>query len=140
MRNWTCCNTCGSGARGVAAESRKMPLLRGGGQIPYLGTDRSGAGGGHDAYAAIGSVGKRQLWVNSGLALETRLSADIAWWRSSAGSKKLTSIRGLNKDPQTMSKGLFKTERPPLASVSPGPFQDFLPSALATASSRPWHG
>jgi hypothetical protein len=45
-------------------------------------------------------------------------------------SKKLLSIRGLNKDHNHDLKGLFKGAAS-MASVPPGPFQDFYPAALA---------
>jgi len=42
---------------------------------------------------------KRQLWAYSGLALETRSSADYRYVEGQLRrSKKLISIRGLNKD------------------------------------------
>jgi hypothetical protein len=45
-------------------------------------------------------------------------------------SKKLLSIRGLNKDHNHDLKGLFKGAAT-MASVRPGPFQDFYQAALA---------
>ena len=46
---------------------------------------------------------KRQLWAYSGLALETRISAEYRMVEGQVRrSKKLLSIRGLNKD-QTMT-------------------------------------
>ena len=42
---------------------------------------------------------KRQLWAYSGLALETRISAEYRYVEGQLRrSKKLISIRGLNKD------------------------------------------
>ena len=45
-------------------------------------------------------------------------------------SKKLLSIRGLNKDHNHDLKGLFKGAAT-MASARPGPFQDFYQAALA---------
>jgi transposase len=45
-------------------------------------------------------------------------------------SKKLVSIRGLNKDHNHDLKGLFKAAAT-TASVRPGPFHDFYQAALA---------
>ena len=45
-------------------------------------------------------------------------------------SKKLLSIRGLNKDHNHDLKGLFKGAAT-MASVRPGPFQDFYQASLA---------
>jgi serine/threonine protein kinase len=52
---------------------------------------------------------KRQLWAYSGLALETRISAEYRLVEGQVRrSKKLLSIRGLNKDHNHDLKGLFK--------------------------------
>jgi hypothetical protein len=68
---------------------------------------------------------KRQLWAYSGLALETRISAEYRLVEGQVRrSKKLLSIRGLNKDHNHDLKGLFKGAAT-MASVRPGPFQDF---------------
>ena len=68
---------------------------------------------------------KRQLWAYSGLALETRISAE---YRLAEGqvrrSTRQLSIRGLNKDHNHDLKGLFRGAAT-MASVRPGPFQDF---------------
>jgi hypothetical protein len=74
---------------------------------------------------------KRQLWAYSGLALETRTSADYRYVEGQLRrSKKLVSIRGLNKDHNHDLKGLFKGAAT-MASVRPGPFQDFYQASLA---------
>jgi hypothetical protein len=52
---------------------------------------------------------KRQLWAYSGLALETRTSADYRYVEGQLRrSRKVVSIRGLNKDHNHDLKGLFK--------------------------------
>ena len=74
---------------------------------------------------------KRQLWAYSGLALETRISAEYRYVEGQVRrSKKLLSIRGLNKDHNHDLKGLFKGAATK-ASVRPGPFQDFYQASLA---------
>ncbi len=116
--------------RELLAESRKHAITAKLRQIPYLGPIRSAL-----AVALIQTPhrfrSKRQLWAYSGLALETHISAE---YRLVAGqvrrSKKLLSIRGLNKDHNHDLKGLFKGAAT-MASVRPGPFQDFYPAALA---------
>jgi hypothetical protein len=65
---------------------------------------------------------KRQLWAYSGLALETRTSAEYRFVEGQVRrSKKLLSIRGLNKDHNHDLKGLL-TRAATMASVRPGPF------------------
>ncbi len=74
---------------------------------------------------------KRQLWAYSGLALETRISAEYRMVEGQVRrSKKLLSIQGLNKDHNHDLKGLFKGAAT-MASVRPGPFQDFYQASLA---------
>ena len=74
---------------------------------------------------------KRQLWAYSGLALETRVSGEHCYINGQLQrSKKLVSIRGLNKDHNHDLKGLFKAAAT-TASVRPGPFQDFYQASLA---------
>jgi hypothetical protein len=74
---------------------------------------------------------KRQLWAYSGLALETRISGEHCYVKGQLRrSKKLVSIRGLNKDHNHDLKGLFKATAT-TASVRPGPFQDFYQASLA---------
>jgi hypothetical protein len=73
---------------------------------------------------------KRQLWAYSGLALETRGSAEYSYLEGQLRrSKKQISIRGLNKDHNHDLKGLFKAASI-TASVRPGPFQDFYQALL----------
>ena len=74
---------------------------------------------------------KRQLWAYSGLALETRTSAEYCYVKGGLRrSKKQISIRGLNQDHHHDLKGLFKGAAT-RASVLPGPFQDFYQRSLA---------
>jgi transposase len=72
---------------------------------------------------------KRQLWAYSGLALETRISGEHCYVKGQLRrSKKLVSIRGLNKDHNHDLKGLKAAAT--TASVRPGPFQDFYQASL----------
>ena len=114
------------------AESRKHAIPARLRQIPYLGPIRSAL-----AVALIQTPPrfrtKRQLWAYSGLALETRTSAEYRFVEGQVRrSKKLLSIRGLNNDHNHDLKGLFKGAAT-MASVRPGPFQDFYTAALAKA-------
>ncbi len=116
--------------RELLAESRKHAITAKLRQIPYLGPIRSAL-----AVALIQTPhrfrSKRQLWAYSGLALETRISAEYRLVEGQVRrSKKLLSIRGLNKDHNHDLKGLFKAAAT-MASVRPGPFQDFYQAALA---------
>ena len=116
--------------RELLAESRKHPVSAQLRQIPYLGPIRSAL-----AVALIQTPHrfrtKRQLWAYSGLALETRISAEYNYDRGQLRrSKKTISIRGLNKDHNHDLKGLFKGTAT-MASVRPGPFRDFYERALA---------
>jgi transposase len=116
--------------RELLAESRKHAITAKLRQIPYLGPIRSAL-----AVALIQTPhrfrSKRQLWAYSGLALETRISAEYRLVEGQVRrSKKLLSIRGLNKDHNHDLKGLFKGAAT-MASVRPGPFQDFYQAALA---------
>jgi hypothetical protein len=71
------------------------------------------------------------MWAYSGLALETRTSADYRYVKGQLQrSRKQISIRGLNKDHNHDLKGLFKAAAT-MASVRPGPFQEFYESSLA---------
>ena len=71
------------------------------------------------------------MWAYSGLALETRTSADYRYLKGQLQrSRKQTSIRGLNKDHNHDLKGLSKAAATN-ASVRPGPFQEFYESSLA---------
>ena len=116
--------------RELLAESRKHAITAKLRQIPYLGPIRSAL-----AVALIQTPhrfrSKRQLWAYSGLALETRISAEYRLVEGQVRrSKKLLSIRGLNKDHNHDLKGLFKGAAT-MASVRPGPFQDLYQAALA---------
>jgi transposase len=116
--------------RELLAESRKhfaTAKLR---QIPYLGPIRSAL-----LVALIQTPHrfrtKRQLWAYSGLALETRTSAEYRYVGGQVQrAKKLLSIRGLNQDHNHDLKALFKSAST-MASVRPGPFQDFYQALLA---------
>src|SRR6266436_5571046 len=116
--------------RDLLAESGKhgaMSLLR---QIPSIGPMRAAL-----LIALIQTPHrfrtKRQLWAYSGLALETRTSAEYCYVKGGLRrSKKQISIRGLNKDHNHDLKGLFKGAAT-RASVVPGPFQDFYQRSLA---------
>jgi transposase len=116
--------------RELLAESRRHPITARLRQIPSLGPIRSAL-----AVALIQTPHrfrtKRQLWAYSGLALETRTSAEYRYVRGQLRrSKKQISIRGLNKDHNHDLKGLFKGAAT-TASVRPGPFQDFYQRSLA---------
>jgi transposase len=116
--------------RELLAESRKHAITAKLRQIPYLGPIRSAL-----AVALIQTPHrfrtKRQLWAYSGLALETRISAEYRMVEGQVRrSKKMLSIRGLNKDHNRDLKGLFKAAAT-MASARPGPFQGFYQTALA---------
>src|SRR5579859_121534 len=116
--------------RELVAESRKHTITAKLRQIPSLGPIRSAL-----AVALIQTPhrfrSKRQLWSYSGLGLETRDSGEYHFVKGQVQrSKKLLSIRGLNKDHNHDLKGLFKAAAT-MASVRPGPFQDFYQAALA---------
>src|ERR1700736_4693524 len=116
--------------RELLAESRKHAITAKLRQIPSLGPIRSAL-----AVALIQTPHrfrtKRQLWAYSGLALETRISAEYRFVEGQVRrSKKVLSIRGLNKDHNHDLKGLFKATAT-MASARPGPFQDFYQAALA---------
>ena len=116
--------------RELLAESRKHPATARLRQIPYLGPIRAAL-----AVALIQTPhrfrSKRQLWAYSGLALETRASAEYSYDTGQLRrSKKMASVRGLNKDHNHDLKGLFKGTAT-MASVRPGPFREFYERALA---------
>ena len=116
--------------RELLAESRKHAITVKLRQIPSLGPIRSAL-----AVALIQTPHrfrtKRQLWAYSGLALETRTSAEYCYVKGGLRrSKKQISIRGLNKDHNHDLKGLFKGAAT-RASVLPDPFQDFYQRSLA---------
>src|SRR2546427_68284 len=116
--------------RDLLAESRRhseRELLR---QIPSIGPIRAAL-----LMALIQTPHrfrtKRQLWAYSGLASEPRISAEYRLVEGQVRrSKKLLCIRGLNKDHNHDLKGLFKGAAT-MASVRPGPFQDFYQASLA---------
>jgi transposase len=115
--------------RELLAESRKHPATAQLRQIPYLGPIRSAL-----LVALIQTPHrfrtKRQLWAYSGLALETRGSAEYSYVEGQLRrSKKMLSIRGLNKDHNHDLKALFKAASV-TASVHPGPFQEFYQALL----------
>ncbi|HKD86354.1 MAG TPA: transposase, partial [Terriglobales bacterium] len=114
----------------LLAESRKHPITAQLRQIPFLGPVRSAL-----AVALIQTPHrfrtKRQLWAYSGLALETRVSGEHCYVQGQLRrSKKQISIRGLNQDHNHDLKSLFKGAAT-MASVRPGPFQDFYQASLA---------
>ena len=116
--------------RELVVESRKHLVTGKLRQIPYMGPIRSAL-----LVALIqtptGFRTKRQLWAYSGLALETRVSAEYCYVQGQLRrSKKLLSIRGLNKDHNHDLKGLFKAVAT-TASARPGPFQDFYQASIA---------
>jgi len=116
--------------RELLVESRKHAITAQLRQIPYLGPIRSAL-----VVALIQTPHrfptKRQLWAYSGLALETRVSAEYSYATGQLRrSKKIISIRGLNKDHNHDLKGLFKGVAT-MASVRPGPFQNFYQALLA---------
>jgi transposase len=116
--------------RELLVESRKHAITAQLRQIPYLGPIRSAL-----VVALIQTPHrfptKRQLWAYSGLALETRVSAEYSYATGQLRrSKKSISIRGLNKDHNHDLKGLFKGVAT-MASVRPGAFQNFYLALLA---------
>ena len=131
MNNWTGCNDCAD-RRGddLLVESRKHSISSKLRQIPYVGPIRAAL-----LIALLQTPHrfrtKRQLWAYSGLALETHTSGDYDNQHGQLRrSKKVVSIRGLNKDHNHDLKGLFKGVAT-MASVRPGPFQDFYQRLLA---------
>jgi transposase len=116
--------------RELLAESRKYQVINRLRQIPCIGPIRSAL-----LLALIQTPHrfrtKRQLWAYSGLALETRISAEYRYVEGKLRrSKKLLSIRGLNKDHNHDLKGLFKAAAI-TASARPGPLRDFYQASLA---------
>jgi len=116
--------------RELLAEARKHAITARLRQVPYLGPIRSAL-----AVALMQTPhrfrSKRQLWAYSGLALETRISAEYRMVEGQVRrSKKLLCIRGLNQDHNHDLKGLFKGAAT-MASMRPGPFQEFYQAALA---------
>jgi len=121
--------------RDLLAESRNhgaTKLLR---QIPYIGPIRAAL-----LIALIQTPyrfrTKRQLWTDSGLAIETR---DSAQHRYVAGqlrrSKKPQQVRGLNQNHNHDMKAIFKSAAT-MASSREGPFNDFY-QGLLTKGMKP---
>ena len=74
---------------------------------------------------------KRQLWSYSGLALETRSSGEYRVVRGQfQRSRKVTAIRGLNKNHNHDLKNIFKGAATRAAATA-GPFQDFYGTCVA---------
>jgi transposase len=116
--------------RELLAESRKHSITAKLRQIPFMGPIRSAL-----AVALIQTPdrfrSKRQLWAYSGLALETRTSGEYRYVDGQVRrSKKQICVRGLNKDHNHHLKDLFKGAAT-MASVRPGPLQEFYQAALA---------
>ncbi len=115
--------------RELLAESRKHSITAKLRQIPFLGPVRSAL-----SVALIQTPyrfrTKRQLWAYSGLALETRTSGEYRYVEGQVRRSKKLLIRGLNKDHNHDLKGLFKGTAT-MASVRPGPFQDFYQALLS---------
>ena len=116
--------------RELLAESRKYQVTSQLRQIPYVGPIRAAL-----LVALIQTPHrfrtKRQLWAYSGLALETRISAEYCYVKGQLRrSKKLLSIRGLNKDHNHDLKGLFEAVAT-TASARPGPLQEFYQASVA---------
>jgi transposase len=115
--------------RELLAESRKHPITTKLRQVPYVGPIRAAL-----LVALLQTPHrfrtKRQLWAYSGLALETRTSADYSYSEGQLRrSKKLISIRGLNKDHNHDLKALFKSAAT-MAGARPGPLQDYYQGLL----------
>jgi transposase len=92
----------------LLVESRKHCISSKLRQIPYVGPIRAAL-----LIALLQTPHrfrtKRQLWAYSGLALETHTSAEYGYNQGQLQrSKKLVSIRGLNKNHDHDLKGLFK--------------------------------
>lgn len=121
--------------RDLLAESRKQgasKLLR---QIPYIGPIRAAL-----LVALIQTPHrfrtKRQLWTYSGLAIDTR---DSAQYRYVGGqlqrAKKPQQLRGLNQNHNHHMKTIFKSAAT-MASSQEGPFHDFY-QGLLTKGMKP---
>ncbi len=116
--------------RELLRESRRHAATARLRQIPYVGPIRAAL-----LVALIQTPhrfrSKRQLWAYSGLALETRISAEYRYLEGQLQrSKKVLAIRGLNKDHNHDLKGLLKSAAT-TASTRPGPLQDFYQGLLA---------
>ncbi len=116
--------------RELLLESRRHPATARLRQIPCVGPIRAAL-----LVALIQTPHrfrtKRQLWAYSGLALETRISAEYRYLENQLQrSKKVLAIRGLNEDHNHDLKGLLKAAAT-TASARPGPLQDFYQALLA---------
>src|SRR5438876_1920801 len=116
--------------RELLVESRKHAITAKLRQIPYLGPIRSAL-----AVALIQTPHrfrtKRQLWAYSGLAVETRTSAEYCFVASRVQrSNKMLSLRGLNVNHNHDLKNIFKSAAT-AASVRSGPWRDFYAGLLA---------
>jgi transposase len=116
--------------RELLLESRRHAATARLRQIPYVGPIRAAL-----LVALIQTPHrfrtKRQLWAYSGLALETRISAEYRYLEGQLQrSHKLLAIRGLNQDHNHDLKGLLKAAAT-TASARPGPLRDFYQGLLA---------
>lgn len=116
--------------RELLRESRRHAATARLRQIPYVGPIRAAL-----LVALIQTPhrfrSKRQLWAYSGLALETRISAEHRYLEGQLQrSHKLLAIRGLNQDHNHDLKGLLKAAAT-TASTRPGPLLDFYQGLLA---------
>jgi len=113
----------------LLAESRKQEatkLLR---KIPYIGPIRAAL-----LIALIQTPHrfrtKRQLWAYSGLALETRNSAEYRYKKGELQrSPKPVALRGLNENHNHDLKGIFKAAA--VRASTAGPFQQFYTALVA---------
>ena len=116
--------------RDLLAESKKHKATKLLCQIPAIGPIRAAL-----LIALIQTPNrfrtKRPLWKYSGFAIEMHSSAD---YRNVKGqlirTRKRISVRGLNRDCNHDLKNLFKSAAT-IASVKPGPFQEFYAALLA---------
>ncbi len=114
----------------LLVESRKFPARRVLQQIPSIGPIRAAL-----LLALLQTPHrfrtKRLLWAYSGLAVETRSSAD---YQINNGrlqrSKKKVSIRGLNDNHNHDAKYLFKSMAS-MATIKPGPLREYYQGLLA---------
>ena len=120
--------------RDLLAESRKQEATKLLCQIPYIGPIRAAL-----LIALIQTPHrfrtKRQLWAYSGLALETRNSAEYRYVKGQLQrSHKPVALRGLNENHNHDLKGIFKAAA--VKASTAGPFQEFYAS-LVTQGMKP---
>jgi hypothetical protein len=117
--------------RDLLAESRKhgaTNLLQ---KIPYIGPIRA------TLLVALMQTPhrfrtNRQLWAYSGLALETRISAEYHYVQGQLQrSKRPAALRGLNQNHNHDLKSIFKGAATKAGSAK-GPFRDFYNGLLTT--------